>query len=151
MASAPSGGTDYNSLKFCVFTDCSGGNPGLGRHLLFLNLDEAGLAAGWQRGPDLPGSPRWVFSLTAVRGELYVIGGATTNASVVDNWKFSPGAAGAGAGTWSALPDLPISSGNFQTNGKNAFLDRYILLVGGYQYSHVYHPSNHTCVRFLGA
>jgi hypothetical protein len=163
------GGTDYNSLKFCVFEDCNGQNPGLGKHLLILDLEN--LSGGWQRGPDLPGSPRWVFSMTAVGGSLYVIGGATTNSSVVDNWKFTPAATATAAsapasstsgsappepaagasdvnvdafGSWVALPDLPISSGNFQTNGNNAFMDRYILLVGGYQYSHVYNPNNNT-------
>ena len=39
--------------------------------------------------------------------------------------------------------NLPFSSGNFQTNGNSAFEDRYIVLVG-YQYDHVYHPSNGT-------
>jgi hypothetical protein len=125
------GGADYNSKKFCVFTDCEGNNHGFGRHLLV--LDMTNLAAGWTRGPDMPGSPRWVFSLTAVGGSMYVIGGATTNASVVDNWQFDPARA-----HWTQLPDLPISSGNFQTNGNNAFMDRYIILVGGYQYGHVY-------------
>ena len=69
--------------------------------------------------------------------QVYVIGGATTNATVVDNWRFDPVRR-----RWAALPDLPISSGNFQTNGNSAFGDRYIVLVGGYQYQHVYHPSN---------
>ena len=70
--------------------------------------------------------------------QVYVIGGATTNASVVDNWKFDPVRR-----RWTALPNLPFSSGNFQTNGNSAFEDRYIVLVG-YQYDHVYHPSNGT-------
>ena len=104
------GGADYNSKEFCVFHDCKGGNPGLGKHLLILDLED--LAAGWKRGEGLPGSPRWVFSVTAVRGAIYVIGGATTNSSVVDNWKYEPAAAAAAessslaGGKWSALPNL---------------------------------------------
>jgi hypothetical protein len=34
------------------------------------------------------------------------------------------------------LADLPVASGNFQTNGAmTSFEDRYIVLIGGYQYA----------------
>jgi len=128
------GGADYDGKGFSVFTNREGGNPGLGSHLLILDL--ANLAAGWVRGSDMPGSPRWCHSVTAVQGSIYVIGGATSNSTVVDNWKYEPMAS-----QWTRLPDLPISSGNFQTNGNNAFLDRYIILIGGYQYEHIYYPN----------
>ena len=117
------GGADYNSLKFCVFTDCAGKNPGLGRHLLV--LDTADTASGWKPLPDLPGSPRWVHAFSRVGTKLYAIGGATSNGTVVDNWVFDTVAL-----RWSRLPDLPVSSGNFQTNGAESFMDRFIVLVG---------------------
>ena len=117
------GGADYNSLKFCVFTDCAGKNPGLGRHLLV--LDTADTASGWKPLPDLPGSPRWVHAFSRVGTKLYAIGGATSNGTVVDNWVFDTVAL-----RWSRLPDLAVSSGNFQTNGAESFMDRFIILVG---------------------
>ena len=97
---------------------------------------------GWTRLADMPGVPRWVHALSSVKGELYVIGGALTdNAhathSTVDNWKYTPATA-----KWTRLADLPISSGNYQTNGEGAFLDRFIILVGGYQYGDVASPNN---------
>ena len=39
---------------------------------------------------------------------------------------------------WTRLPDLPLSSGNFQTNGRNAFKDRYIILIGGSVHMHTH-------------
>ena len=64
------GGADYDGQAFSVFTDRQGGNAGFGKHLLVLDL--LNLSAGWQRGPDLPGSPRWVHSVTAVGGQARV-------------------------------------------------------------------------------
>jgi len=48
-----------------------------------------------------------------------------------DNWVFDPA-----AGQWSRIRDLPTSSGNFPT-GAITFGDRYIVLVGGFQYAKV--------------
>lgn len=39
---------------------------------------------------------------------------------------------------------MPISSGNFQTNGQYSFKDRYVILIGGYQQGTVYHPNGTT-------
>ena len=73
-------------------------------------------------------------------GKAYVLGGATGSpyATVVDNWVFDPKAE-----TWSRLPDLPIASGNFPC-GAIAFKNRYILLIGGYQYNKVANPDGTT-------
>ena len=102
-----------------------------------LSIDTADLCGGWREEPQLPGPPRWCHSVTAVGGKLYVIGGAVTSPAqatytAVDNWVFDPSAA-----AWRRLPDLPVASGNFQTNG-GSLNDRYILLVGGYPYGHVW-------------
>lgn len=97
-------------------------------------LDTLNLSAGWRRLPDLPGSPRFIHSFSPVMGgtKLLVIGGATANAStVIDNWSYD-----VATEAWEGLPDLPISSGNFQTNGATSFLDRYVLLAGGHQNPH---------------
>jgi len=62
-----------------------------------------------------------------------VIGGATGSTpqhkitTVADSWKFDTV-----AHTWTQLASLPVASGNF--NSGTVFADRYILLIGGYQY-----------------
>lgn len=46
---------------------------------------------------------------------------------------------------------LPVSiypSGNFQTNGASSFMDRYVILVGGYQYKSVYHANGTTTAPY---
>ena len=59
--------------------------------------------------------------MTAFAGE-YEKGSRT----LVDNWRYDPAAA-----EWTRLADLPVASGNFQTNGPmTAFQDRYIILIG---------------------
>lgn len=142
------GGADYNSTGFCVQAECvSGRTPlGAGIHSLDTSL---GAAARWQRLPDLPGVPRWVHSVTAVNGEIYVIGGAVSGPSdwgtgsftVVDNWKFTPPTQ-----KWTRLADSPMATGNFQTGGgeHGAFLDRYIILIGGYEYDEIAYPNKTT-------
>lgn len=131
------GGADYDTNAFFTDSDRFGGNPNLGSHLLM--LDTANLASGWQALPDCPGTPRWVHTMSAVGGKLYVIGGATGDnaagtgfpyCSVVDNWKFDPD-----TNAWSRLRDLPISSGNFPNGSNIVYQDRYIILVGGFQYA----------------
>ena len=88
--------------------------------------------------PPCPGTPRWVQAMAAARGRLYVIGGATGTdnrsgqyCTVVDNWSFDPASA-----TWQRLADTPIATGNFPA-GAIVFRNRYVLLVGGYQYADV--------------
>ena len=127
------GGADYDLNAFFTFTDRYGGNENLGSHLLVLDIND--MASGWQQLPDCPGTPRWVHTMSAVNDKLYVIGGATGSpyCTTVDNWVFDPATT-----TWSRLPDLPISSGNFPNGNNIIFQNRYIILVGGYQYSCAY-------------
>ena len=126
------GGADYDAQAFYTFADRHGENAGLGKRLFV--LDTTDLAAGWARLPDTPGSPRYVHALSPAGRALYVLGGAVPNgSSVVDNWRYDTEGR-----TWTRLADLPVSSGNFQTNGASSYLDRYVLLVGGYQYGSVY-------------
>ena len=152
-------GCDYDSKAFYCRTDRSGtGNKNMGSRLWA--LDTAAAAPRWTELPPLPSQPRWVMSFTAVGGALYMIGGAViqpgeSSSSLIDCWKFTPGSAsasasargrarvsarasagpsGGGGGVWSRLADMPFSSSNWQTNGAHAFMDRYIILAGGYQY-----------------
>lgn len=130
------GGADYDGKKFYNLNDRSGGTPGLGARVY--SLDTANASAVWKEEAELPGPPRWVHSVTNVNDKIYVIGGGITTPSgttytVVDTWVFDPAQS-----SWEQLPDLPVASGNFQTNGGGAFLNRYILLVGGYPYGGVY-------------
>lgn len=140
------GGACYNRKGFYNFNDCNGGTPGLGKRLYEFDVnDEQGR---WKRLPDNPGPPRANAALSSVRGSLFVIGGmtfapvkaetrtrsTTSSMTLVDNWRYDPGTA-----QWSRLADLPVASGNFQTNGPmTAFGDRYIILIGGYQYEQTY-------------
>ena len=48
--------------------------------------------------------------------------------TVADSWKYNTG-----NDTWTQLSSLPVASGNF--NSGTVFADRYILLIGGYQYA----------------
>lgn len=137
-----SGGADYDANKFYTETDRAGGNPRLGARLL--TLDTQHLGAGWKRLADCPGTPRWVHAVAAADGKIYVMGGATgerpvskevaTYCTVVDNWRYDPG-----QDKWTRIRDLPVSSGNFPA-GNIAFHDRYLVLVGGYQYAKVAQP-----------
>ena len=114
-------------------------------------IDAKNLAAGWQRLPECPGTPRWVAGMAAVGGQIYLIGGTTGDVAnagsytpnspstscggaaaangadlgyctVVDNWRFDPA-----TNQWSRLRDLPISSGNFIA-GKSSFENQYFCL-----------------------
>ena len=78
-------------------------------------------------------------------GKLYVMGGASGNdnstgeyCTVVDNWRYDPT-----ADSWQRLADLPVSGGNFP-DGRIVFEDRYMFLVGGFQYPHVLNPDGTT-------
>ena len=134
------GGSDYNAAAFYTETDRGGGMPRLGARLLV--IDTADTNAAWRELSPCPGTPRWVHTMAAHDGKLYVIGGASGNFSqngtnygyctIVDNWSYD-----VATDEWSRLPDLPISSGNFPRSSGNVFRDRYIILPGGYQYSWV--------------
>ncbi|MEZ6050843.1 MAG: kelch repeat-containing protein [Planctomycetaceae bacterium] len=137
------GGSDYNAERFFTETDRAGGRERLGARLLM--FDTNALSAGWQELEACPGTPRWVHTMAAIDGELYVIGGATGDTlrdgssvgycTVVDNWKYNTADR-----QWTRLRDLPVASGNFPRSTNNVFQNRYILLPGGYQYGHVLNP-----------
>jgi N-acetylneuraminic acid mutarotase len=117
-------------------------------------IDTRDLKAGWKELPPCPGTPRAVHALAAVGGKLYVIGGAGWHSArwakehpgpggrailggtVVDNWRFDPRTA-----QWDRLPDTPIATGNFPS-GAIVFANRWILLIGGYQYEFVLNPDD---------
>jgi len=127
------GGADYDSTAFYTETDRNGTTPGPGAK--FHRLDTTNLQAGWTALPDLPGTERWVHASATVGDQLYVFGGATGGPpyrSVVDNWRYDTT-----TDTWHQLADLPVSSGNF-SNGQVVLDDRYILLIGGFQYEEVH-------------
>lgn len=132
------GGADYDETKFYTAANRSGSVARLGSRLLA--IDTKNLAAGWKQLPECPGTPRWVAAMAAVRGQLYLVGGATGDVpnvgycTVADNWRFDPV-----SNRWSRLRDLPVSSGNFPS-GVIVFRDRFVLLVGGAQYAKVAKP-----------
>ncbi|MBP7935604.1 MAG: hypothetical protein KA354_13235 [Phycisphaerae bacterium] len=137
------GGCDYdadvNDGTFFTSTDRTGSVKRQGTRLLV--IDTADLKAGWRELDPCPGTPRWIAAMTAVKGKIYVIGGATGNdnrtksyCTVVDNWVYDPPSR-----QWSRIRDLPIASGNFPS-GRIVFADRYILLVGGNPYDKVMNP-----------
>src|SRR5262249_28756220 len=72
---------------------------------------------------------------------VYVLGGAASADNpqagtfiVVDNWRYDPA-----TDKWTRLPELPVASGNFPS-GPVVFRDRYIVMIGGYQYGKVMNP-----------
>jgi N-acetylneuraminate epimerase len=137
------GGADYDAERFYTAADRKGEHKGLGSRLLVLDTQD--LAGGWKEFPACPGTPRFVHAAAAVNGRVYVIGGGTGNdnatgqyCTVVDNWCFDPRTA-----QWERLPDTPIATGNFPA-GAISFQDRYVLLVGGYQYQKVLNPDGTT-------
>jgi N-acetylneuraminic acid mutarotase len=128
------GGADYDSETFYTHADRAGKNERLGAQ--FLMIDTADLMSGWKRLADCPGTPRMTPALAAVDGKIFLIGGASGDdvaahpiyTTVVDNWKYDPT-----TNQWERLRDLPVASGNFPS-GKNVYENRYIILIGGYQY-----------------
>jgi Galactose oxidase, central domain len=140
-----SGGADANQVvkggDYLEYTntDRNGMIERLGSRLLVFDTHVP--EAGWKELTPCPGSPRFSHALTAARGMLFVIGGASGNdngttsyATVVDNWRYDPGKE-----QWSRLPDTPLASGNFP-GGSVVYENRYIMLVGGGQYNNVINP-----------
>lgn len=132
------GGADYDENQFYTSSDRTGGTARLGARLLVLDTTDE--SAGFRELAPCPGTPRWVAAVVGVGGSIYVLGGATGDVpgigycTVVDNWVYDPALE-----RWSRIRDLPVSSGNFPS-GSIAFEDRYILLVGGFQYAKVANP-----------
>ena len=136
------GGADYNSEKFYTHADRDSNNKRLGARLLM--IDTADLKAGWKRLADCPGTSRWVAAMAAVGGKVFLIGGATGDDNpthpngyntVVDNWRYDPA-----RNQWERLRDLSVASGNFPS-GQIVYKNRYMLLIGGYQYPMVEDPN----------
>ena len=109
------------------------------------SLDTEDLAKGWAQLSSIPGSSRWVQSVSSVGTDIVVIGGATGSnpshaiTTIVDNWKFSTETK-----TWAPLINLPIADSNFNGNGNQIYQGRYIILAGGYQYDDVVFPNGTT-------
>lgn len=138
------GGADYDGVTgFFTEYDRAKQEPRRGSRLLVLDTERIG--DGWQSLPECPGTPRFVHTFQQVGNKLYLIGGATGDVvrgdqrygtcTVVDNWRFDPATE-----TWIRLRDLPVSSGNFPKSSQLVFRDRYIILPGGHQYSHIANP-----------
>lgn len=137
------GGSDYNAERFFTESDRQNEIDRLGSRLFVFDTDDT--AKGWRELETCPGTPRWVHTMAAVNGQLFVIGGASGDiirnetsvgyCTIVDNWKFDTEQE-----TWSRLRDLPVASGNFPRSTNNVFQNRYIILPGGYQYGHVLNP-----------
>jgi hypothetical protein len=130
------GGADYDHRSFHTQSERDGRVPRLGARLLA--IDTRHLSLGWRELAPCPGTPRWVEATAAVGGKIYVIGGASGSdnatgavCTIVDNWRYDPG-----NDRWQRLPDTPIATGNFPS-GAIGYRDRYILLIGGYQYPKV--------------
>jgi hypothetical protein len=129
------GGADYDGEQFYTWADRAGRNERLGAQLWV--FDTRTPSHGWKRLSACPGTPRFAHAMAAVRGRIYVIGGATARgsyATVVDNWRYDPA-----VDKWTRLRDLPISSGNFW-GGNIVYRDRYLVLLGGFQYQKVANP-----------
>ena len=133
------GGMDYDHTKMYTNGDRNGKFSRLGARLLVLDTQD--MDKGWKELPSCPGTPRWYPAVAAAAGKVYVLGGLSGNdnqekqySTVVDNWCYHPS-----SGQWERLPDLPIASGNFPS-GEITYADRFILLVGGYQYDSILNP-----------
>ena len=133
------GGADYDLTMFRTGADRTGAVQRLGARLL--SFDTSQLDAGWKELAPCPGTPRFVHAVSAIGDDIYVFGGATDNdnaarqtCTVVDNWRYRPA-----DDRWNRLPDLPVASGNFPS-GPVVYANRYVLLIGGYQYGMVLGP-----------
>lgn len=134
------GGADYDLEGFFTNTDRHGRNEKYGARLFA--IDTRHLESGWETlRPCEHGTPRWVSGAAAVNGKLYIMGGGSGSdnatgayCTVVDNWRYDPG-----TDTWAPVDDLPIASGNFPS-GHIVYQNRYLVLVGGYQYAKVTNP-----------
>jgi len=133
------GGMDYNREKMYTNADRNGKIPRLGARLLV--FDTRNPNAGWKNLTICPGTARWYPAVSAAGGKVYVLGGlsggdnaAGQYCTVVDNWSYDPARS-----QWERLPDLPIASGNYPS-GQITYDDRFILLVGGYQYASILNP-----------
>jgi N-acetylneuraminic acid mutarotase len=143
------GGADFRlpENKYRTNTDYTGKLKRIGARLHVFKPAES--IKNFTELAECRGTPRFVAAMAAVKGKLYVIGGATGQdnptgqyCTVVDNWVYDPA-----ANHWSRLPDTPIATGNFPA-GAIVYDDRYILLIGGFQYANVMNPDGTTRKSF---
>ncbi|MBM4075695.1 MAG: hypothetical protein FJ267_08640 [Planctomycetes bacterium] len=146
------GGADYDGVVgFFTESDRKGNIPRMGAKLWI--LDTENIQAGWQPGPECPGTARFVQAAQAIGESIFMIGGATGDlthdgmklgyCTVVDNWKFDTRSS-----QWERLADLPVSSGNFPKSSNLVFGNRWIILPGGHQYSYVANPDGTVRPKF---
>ncbi|MFH1007443.1 MAG: hypothetical protein V1800_08080 [Candidatus Latescibacterota bacterium] len=137
------GGADYDNSEtggMYTDTDRNGDVERLGARLLMFDTRDA--AQGFVELPSCPATPRSAPALAAVGTDIFLIGGITGNdynrelgaMNCVDNWRFDTV-----RHQWKRLSDLPISSTGFP-GGAIVHEDRYLFLVGGYQYEWVAYP-----------
>jgi N-acetylneuraminate epimerase len=143
------GGADFQlpENKYLTSADYAGGIKRIGARLFAFNTSKP--EAGFRERAPCPGTPRFVAAMAAVAGKLYLVGGAAgqdnpTGAycTVVDNWCYDPG-----SDKWERLADTPMATGNFPA-GAIVYHDRYILLIGGFQYRNVMNPDGTTRSAF---
>lgn len=146
------GGAEY-AEDFLTYSDRAGTHHRLGARLWV--CDTAASRLAWEELPECPGTPRLNHAVAAVAGKIYVLGGATGSdhpgsrdpearqapdwspyCNAVDNWRFDPA-----RNRWERLGDLPTSSSNFPDN-RIIWRDRYLLLVGGFQYRRLMRPDD---------
>ncbi|MCX6623420.1 MAG: hypothetical protein NTY38_20620 [Acidobacteria bacterium] len=114
------------------------GGPPVGNAVLM--LDTADLRRGWQRLPDLPGTPRFDNAVAAAGGKIYALSGVyrerdrkspVTYSNVTDCWLFDPGKS-----HWSRLPDWP----DYSNQRALSYQDRYLILLGSFRYRYTTRP-----------
>lgn len=133
------GGADFDNVESYTESNRTGDLPRIGSKLLMIDVDKLGV--GWKELAMCPGTPRCAPATAIVDGRLYVLGGGTgtDNAdrayrTIVDNWYYD-----ISTNRWHRLPDLPVASACFPSGQIVAF-NRYIIMVGGYQYKNVLAP-----------
>ena len=129
------GGGDYDRYQFHTISDRTGTKLRVGAMMWKFSIT----TQEWTAMPELPGTARLLHSISCVKDEIIVIGGATGGQSivgetsfhtVVDNWSFN-----IPTETWKRLKDTPYVIGNF--GNSVVYQERYIFLVGGAGYGKI--------------
>lgn len=137
-----SGGKDYDNEHSYCWSDRFQKVERMGAKLLA--FDSQNISEGWKVISEIPGVPRNGHVMAVIGSNIYIITGVTghdwsgvvdttgiTGGTVVDNWRYD-----LSTGKWTRLPDTPIATAGFPDN-KMVFKDRYILLIGGYQFQSI--------------
>jgi len=129
------GGGDYDRYQFHTISDRTGTKLRVGAMMWKFSIT----TQEWTAMPELPGTARLLHSISCVKDEIIVIGGATGGQSivgetsfhtVVDNWSFN-----IPTETWKRLKDTPYVIGNF--GNSVVYQERYMFLVGGAGYGKI--------------